>query len=311
MNKRLILVLAGAAFFGLIAALMVMRYLSNAQGRSNVRVVVAKANVPVGTKLAAEQLTAVDFPSNSLPEGYFTKIGDLQDRVTITNLVAREPITETKIAAVGAAGGLTAVIPAGYRAMTVNVDDVVGLSGFVQPGSFVDVVVVIKMTNNNPVSKIVLQKIKVLASGQSIDRPQNEREPTKVKTVTLQVTPEEAEKLALASTEGKLRLVMRNSGDNNQETTPGVTTGSLLSGTSAPLSLPDTRPAAPPQQPAAAPPAPVARASNPLPPPPPIMMRREPAPVKPAPVAAPPPPAPPRNTVEVIEGVKRRSVDLP
>ena len=99
--------------------------------------------------------------------------------------------------------------------MTVKVDDVVGISGFIMPGSFVDVVVTIDPREGggmqDPISKIVLQNIKVLANGQNIDKPENEREANSVKAVTLQVTPEQAEKLALAATEGKLQLVMRNS----------------------------------------------------------------------------------------------------
>ena len=108
------------------------------------------------------------------------------------------------------------MIPEGYRAMTVKVDDVVGISGFIMPGTLVDVVVTITPDDrsSDPISKIVLQNIKVLASGQNIDKPKNDREVERsIRAVTLQVTPEQAEKLALASSEGKLQLVMRNSVD--------------------------------------------------------------------------------------------------
>src|ERR671929_1435463 len=140
-------------------------------------------------------------------------------------------------------GGLSAVIPEGYRAMTVKVDDVMGISGFIMPGALVDVVVVINPTEQqqNPISKIVLQNIKVLANGQNIDRPKNDRDPESVKAVTLQVTPDQAERLALASTEGKLQLVMRNAVDQDDEQTQGVDKHSLLGGVhAAPVPDPGT-----------------------------------------------------------------------
>ena len=118
--------------------------------------------------------------------------------------------------------------------MTVKVDDVVGISGFIMPGTLVDVVVVIdpaeKAGMQDPISKIVLQNIKVLANGQNIDKPEDQREANSVKAVTLLVTPEQAEKLALASSEGKLQLVMRNSIDQGDEQTTGINKRGLLGG---------------------------------------------------------------------------------
>ena len=121
--------------------------------------------------------------------------------------------------------------------MTVKVDDAAGISGFIMPGTLVDVVVVIDPREGSgmqdPISKIVLQNIKVLANGQNIDKPKDEREANSVKAVTLQVTPEQAEKLALASSEGKLQLVMRSQIDQGDEQTPGVNKRQLLSGDKA------------------------------------------------------------------------------
>src|SRR6266581_7320738 len=168
----------------------------------------------------------VQFPKESTPDGTFDTVAKLTVRVAITNIAPREPVTESRLAPEGTAGGLSAVIPEGYRAMTVKVDDVVGVSGFIMPGSLVDVVVVIvpaeKALTQDPISKIVLQNIKVLANGQNIDHPKDEREANTVRAVTLQVTPEQAEKLALASTEGKLQLVMRNAVDQEDTKTNGV-----------------------------------------------------------------------------------------
>src|ERR671914_637394 len=170
--------------------------------------------------------------------------------------------------------------------MTVKVNEAAGISGFIMPGTLVDVVVVIDPREGSgmqdPISKIVLQNIKVLASGQNIDKPENEREANTVKAVTLQVTPEQAEKLALAASEGKLQLVMRNQIDQGDEQTPGVNKRNLLSGETA---MPAPEPGA-------------LKSEQP---------KTEAKPVRRAPVAKPaaaaPAPQPtPRTQVEMIEG---------
>ena len=300
-NKKLIIALTGAVLFGVVAVTLVTRYIANAQAytKSLNNVVIARAPIAVGTKITAEHLGTASIPNGSMPEGAFKEPEKIVGRVAIIPIGLREPVTNTKLAPEGTAGGLSAVIPEGYRAMTVKVNDVVGLSGFVMPGSFVDVVCVItppdQQSSGNPISKIILQNIKVLASGSEIDRPKDEREPNSVKAVTLQVTPEQAEKLALAVNEGKLQLVMRNYGDQDDAQTRGVNKGTLLNGDSY---VPPPAPKA--EAPKAPAPAPV--------------VRREPvryvAPreEKPAP---PPAPAPPRDSVEVIEGTKRKNVEFP
>jgi pilus assembly protein CpaB len=297
-NKRLIIAILAAVAFGLVAAVSVSRYLASAQAytRNLSSVVVAKVEIPVGTRIIQEHLAVAQFPKNVAPEGTFTVIDDkLVGRVVVTRILPREPLTESRLAPVGAAGGLSSVIPEGFRAMTVKVDDVVGVSGFVMPGTLVDVVVVTsppkKSGAEEMVSKIVLQNIKVLASGQNIDKPKNDREVERaVKAVTLQVTPEQAEKLALASSEGKLQLVMRNSVDQGDEVTPGANKSSLLSGErAAPVPEPGLAKKAAP--------APVRR------------VRRAPTVATAMKVDAPAPP--PRPSIEVIEGAKKRSVDFP
>ena len=235
-NKRFFVVLAGALVFGLLAAVSVNRYLSNAQAFSKdmTKVAVAKVAIPLGTKIVPEQVMMVQFPKESMPDGTFENADKLAGRVAVVNIAAREPITDSRLAPEGTAGGLSAVIPEGYRAMTVKVDDVVGISGFIMPGTLVDVVVVITPEDASrgagPISKIVLQNIKVLANGQNIDKPENQRDVNSVKAVTLQVLPEQAEKLALASSEGRLQLVMRNSIDQGDEQTTGVNKRTLLGG---------------------------------------------------------------------------------
>ena len=296
-NKRFFIVLAGALIFGLLAAVSVTRYLSSAQAytKNLNRVAVAKVAIPIGTKIIPEQVMVVQFPPESTPDGAFESVEKLTGRVAVTNIAPREPITEARLAAEGTAGGLSAVIPEGYRAMTVKVDDVVGISGFIMPGTLVDVVVVIdpmeKSGMQDPISKIVLQNIKVLANGQNIDKPEDQREANSVKAVTLLVLPEQAEKLALASSEGKLQLVMRNSIDQGDEQTKGINKRVLLGGERA---IPAPEPGALKSEQIKTTPRPLPR-----------QPRAEPKP------AAENAPAPPKASVEMIEGAKKRNVDFP
>ena len=300
-NKRFFLVLVGALIFGVLAAVSVSRYLSSAQAytKNLNKVAVAKVAIPIGSKIIPEQIMVVQFPKESTPDGAFESPEKLAGRVAVTNIAAREPITESRLAPEGTAAGLSAIIPEGYRAMTVKVDDAAGISGFIMPGTLVDVVVVIDPREGSgmqdPISKIVLQNIKVLANGQNIDKPKDEREANSVKAVTLQVTPEQAEKLALASSEGKLQLVMRSQIDQGDEQTPGVNKRGLLSGEKAtpapePGSLKSEQPKGDSK--------PVRRTSAVSTP-------------KPVQTAAPAPQPTPRAQVEMIEGAKKRNVEFP
>jgi pilus assembly protein CpaB len=299
-NKRLIFALAGAVLCGVLGVMLVTRYLSSVQAYTKDlgNVVVAKTEIPLGAKITTENLMLASIPNGSVPEGAFRKVDEVVGRIAITPIGLRETVTNIKLAPEGVGAGLSAVIPDGYRAMTVKVDDVVGVSGFIMPGSFVDVVAIITPTvqqggeSQGPISKIVLQSIKVLASGPKIDSPENQREPTNVKAVTLQVTPDQAEKLVLAANEGKLQLVMRNYGDQEDTRTKGVNKNSLLTGDTY---VPQPQSKGEPDQPKAAHvKQPVTRSS--------VATTKEVRPVA---------PPPPRNSVELIEGTKRRDVDMP
>ena len=305
-NKRLIIAVLAALAFGLIAAVSVSRYLANAQQytRNLNNVVIAKVDIPVGTRIIQEQLTVAQFPRSVAPEGTYAKIDEnLIGRVAVTRIAAREPITESRLAPIGSAAGLSSVIPEGYRAMNVRVDDVVGISGFIMPNTLVDIVVVIDPPDGGNqrerISKIVLQNIKVLANGQNLDKPKNEKEAERVKTVTLQVTPEQAEKLALASSEGRLQLVMRNSIDQGDEVTPGANKKSLLSGERA---MPIPEPGLNGKE---APAAPRTTTARHAPRPRPVATTAENT------AKAPAAPAPERPSIEVIEGSKKKNVDFP
>ena len=298
-NRRLILALTGAVLCGLLGVTLITRYLANVQAytRDLGEVVVAKTDIPVGEKITAEHITLLPMPNGSVPDNAFRKTDVVVGRVAIIPIGVREPITSTKLAPEGTEGGLSAVIPPGYRAMTVKVDDVVGVSGFIMPGSSVDVVAIIVppgagSEQKGPISKIVLQSIKVLASGPKIDTPENQRTPSEVRSVTLQVTPEQAEKLVLAANEGKLQLVMRNYGDQEDADTRGANKNSLLQGESV---IPQPEP-------------PSEKAEKK-----PVQSRPQPRRVAAAPAVEPKPAPLPvaRKSVELIEGSKRRDVEIP
>ncbi len=302
-NKRLIIALTGAVLCGILAVMLITRYLSSVQAYTKDlnNVVIAKTEIPLGGKITAEQLTLASIPNGSTPEGAFRKLEDVVGRVAITPIGVREPVTTLKLAPEGMGAGLSAVIPEGYRAMTVKVDDVVGVSGFIMPGSFVDVVAVIIPAGSqngasvDPISKIVLQNIKVLASGAKIDSPENQREPTSVNAVTLQVTPGQAEKLVLATSQGKLQLVMRNYGDQESAQTNGANRTTLLSGESV---IPQPAPSSEKNE--RTKPAPVK-----------IIRRASAAKSREQKSVAQHPTVPQRNSVELIEGAKRRDVEIP
>ena len=304
-NKRLILALAGAVLCGVLAVVLITRYLSQVQAYTKDlgTVVVAKTEIPLGEKITSEKLALAPIPNGSSPEGALRKVDEVIGRVAIVPIGVREIITTQKLAPAGIGGGLPAVIPEGYRAMTVKVDDVVGVSGFVMPGSYVDIVAVITPPaqqggTQDPISKIVLQNIKVLATGPKIEAPENQREPTSVKAVTLQVTPEQAEKLALAANEGKLQLVMRNYGDQEDTATKGASKYALLFGSSqAPKPRAGGENADKSESSKQAKPATRKSSVDRI-----ALPREMPAPVQ---------PIVQRKSVELIEGAKRRNVEMP
>src|SRR6266852_540129 len=295
-NKRLIIALTGAVLCGILAVMLITRYLSSVQAYTKDlgNVVVAKTEIPLGGKITAEQLTLAPIPNGSTPQGAWRNVDQVVGRVAITPIGIREPVTSLKLAPEGMGAGLSAVIPEGYRAMTLKVDDVVGVSGFIMPGSFVDVVAVIIPAGSqngasvDPISKIVLQNIKVLASGAKIDSPENQREPTSVNAVTLQVTPGQAEKLVLATSQGKLQLVMRNYGDQESAQTNGANRTTLLSGESV---IPQPAPSSEKNE--RTKPAPVK-----------IIRRASAAKSREQKSVAQHPTVPQRNSVELIEGAK-------
>jgi len=187
-------------------------------------VVVAAADLPFGTKLKREMLKTLPYYRESLPAGYLTDAAKLEGRVTILPLKQNEPIIETRLAPESiTSGGVSAVVTPGKRAIAVKGDKVIGISGFIQPGNRVDVLVTLtEPKTKTEVSKLVLDNIPVLASGTEIQQNADGK-PAPVDVYTLEVDPEQGEKLALAATQGKLQLALRNITDTQTVLTTGAT----------------------------------------------------------------------------------------
>jgi pilus assembly protein CpaB len=251
-QTRLIIGLAVAIVVGLLVASYVYKQLRSAREAKPVamaQVVVAAARIPLGQRLGASQLREIPWPLGQQPAGSFVHISDCSDRVVIGPLVENEPILEENLAPKEGGAGLAAAIPEGMRAISVHVDDVVAVAGFVVPGSVVDVLATGATVAGDIVTRTILQGLRVLAAGQKVDQDR-EGKPQTYTVVTLLVTPDEADKLSMASTEGKIHLVLRNSMDMKQGNPPPVSRGSLFMGgppptTGAPKAQHASRPPAP------------------------------------------------------------------
>ena len=193
-------------------------------------IVVASMDVSWGMPLTKEMVRLVNFPSEHMPDGRFDKPEDLYGRIVLTPLKRHEPILESKLAPLDVKnGGVIGVLHPGMRAMAVRVNDVVGLPGFVKPGDRVDVMVTMGNSGKKgKITKTVLENTLVLATGTQMERQGPGEKPKMVKVFTFEVSLDEAEKLAFASTEGKLRLALRSPLNAEPELTKGATSNSLL-----------------------------------------------------------------------------------
>jgi pilus assembly protein CpaB len=232
-NRRALLMMGLAIVLGLAAVLMASRWLLQQAPNAAARIVVAAADVNPGQRLAPEMLKLADWPAASLPAGAQHDMLALHGRVLKASLLRGEPLTTAKLAPPGTLGGLSALISEGKRAITVRVNDVVGVAGFTLPGNFVDILVntqadgeAIKAHHENAISKIVLERILVLAVAQEVAR--DDTKPRVVNAVTLEVTPDQAERLDLARSVGTLSLVLRNQIDPRPGVTNGATKHSVL-----------------------------------------------------------------------------------
>ncbi len=233
MKRIPILVLAIAAGIALVISIASYSALKkSSRNHEIIQVAVAGTDMPWGTVLNREVIKIAPYLKKSLPDGYHTAPVTLEGRVLIYPIKANEPIFESSLAPSSIkSGGIAAVIQPSKRAMAVKVDKVVGVSGFVFPGNRVDVLVTLKDRSDqkNTMTKIVLENMLVLASGPQVEKTGKQEKPATVDVITLEVSPEEGEKLALAATEGKLQLALRNSTDTTRVATKGTTVPILLS----------------------------------------------------------------------------------
>ena len=193
-------------------------------------VVVAAADLPLGAELKKEDLTVVNFPVGSAPEGAFSKPSDIYGRGLIVSMVKNEIVLNAKLASKEAGAGLPPVIPDGMRAVSVRVNEVIGVAGYVLPGTRVDFVATANPTSQpqDATSKVILSNVQVLTAGTRMEQDQEKGKPMAVTVVTLLVYPEQSERLALASTEGKIQLALRNPLDQSSPATPGIRPAVLL-----------------------------------------------------------------------------------
>lgn len=232
-SKRSLIMIGVSVIIALVAVVLATRWISHQSNLRTKKVAVAAVDINMGTRLAPNMIDVVDWPSGSVLKDSFTDAAQLDTRVTKVNMQRGESFTEAKLAPVGSTGGLSAVVKEGKRAMTVRVNDVVGVAGFALPGNYVDILVSTKadgsgrtMAGGKEISKVVLERILVLAVAQEAD--QDQTKPKVVNAVTLEVTPEEAEKLDLARSIGTLSLVLRNQVDQSPIKTAGATKNTLL-----------------------------------------------------------------------------------
>jgi pilus assembly protein CpaB len=231
-----------ALLLGLVTSVLVFSWLQSEKNRllaaplplsKNVQVVVSNADLIWGTKLTPEMMQLQELPPGVLPEGHFTNLEAIKDRVLLSDIKRNEVLLESKLAPLGTTtGGVAAVTDPNKRAMSVKVDDVIGVAGFIKPADRVDVMVTIDTVQGKPehaVAKTILENVKVLAAGTQMERKGKDEEAKQVQVITLEVDAEEAEKLALASTQGRLRLALRNPLNSERVLTKGANVGALLS----------------------------------------------------------------------------------
>jgi pilus assembly protein CpaB len=240
-RTRTFVVLGLAVVLALVATAGVYRAIERIPPREvpvahHFQVVTSQA-VPLGTALAPEHVRLVGWPDVAPVEQGFANIEAVLGRGVIAPLVANEPVTEAKLAPREAGAGLPPVIPAGKRALAVRVNEVIGVAGFTVPGTHVDVVATMT-PGSDSVARVIVSNVLVLAAGTKYDQDQARTgEPVRTTVVTLLVSPEEAERLALAANEGKIALALRNPLDTGSDTTPGARMTTLL-GTTPPPAAP-------------------------------------------------------------------------
>ena len=228
-KRRPWFMLALALSSGVLAALLALRYLRErttplmAAEPKRANIVLSARSLPVGAVVTEKDVKLVGWPGDALPSGYIRSVKDAVGRGVITPVAENEPLLEAKVSTKDAGGGLPIIIRDGMRAVSVRVDEVIGVAGFVLPGTRVDVLLTLDKNASRPqaITKTLLQNVQTLAAGQSVTRDK-EGKPQTVTVITLLVSPDNAELLALAAKEGRLQLALRNTLDTLAVATSGA-----------------------------------------------------------------------------------------
>ena len=265
MNRRLVMVLVFAAIVGLVASFFVyqvMRQIALAGAPEGTEpVVVAAVNMSMAEAVTGQHVRLVQWPKGAIPTGAIRTLANAEGRVVRSAIMAGEPLLESRLAPelAGRGGVMPMLVPEGQRGVSIKVDEAIRESGFILPNSRVDVLVSMSKPGSTQerIAKVILQDVPILAAGQTVEMRDNK--PITVTTVTLALTPEQTERLAVAQSEGRITLTTRNLRDNLFVRTPGATQATLLSDVA--------RPAVATATPAATPVVrrPVAAAAAPLP----------------------------------------------
>ncbi len=217
MQRHRVLLAFGIAWLSaLILSWWIYRQSSAPESRDTVAIVAASQDLPVGKRILAADVKTIRLDRNDLPKGAFLKVDDVVGRATTAPIAAGEMVLEGRLATQGSGEGLVALIEPGARAISVQVNEISGVSGFVQPGTRVDVLFTRLFSNGDAATTTILQNVKVLAYGRQLDPaaridPRDTSRPT---VATLLVTQEQAEKLVLAAQRGRIQLVLRNALDD-------------------------------------------------------------------------------------------------
>ena len=245
MRRRFLLILICASVIGLLASVLVYRVISqvaSARSDQSEQIVVAAADLGLADTVTSQHIKLVNWPKASVQPGALRTAAEAEGRVVRSSIVAGEPLIEGKLAPqlAGRGGIMPMLIPEGQRGVTIRVDDAMRESGFVLPNSRVDVLVsMAKAGSSEKIAKVILQDVTVLAAGQTVEMKDNK--PVTNTTVTLALTPQQVERLAVAQSEGRLMLAQRNLRDTQFVRTPGATPSSLLSDI-APAPNPEAKP---------------------------------------------------------------------
>ncbi|HWB84093.1 MAG TPA: Flp pilus assembly protein CpaB [Bryobacteraceae bacterium] len=251
LDRRFVIVMGFSLLWAFVVSAVFYRVAGGGNHRTRPQkpLVVAARPLPLGDTIGRDDVKIRQVPEDLFPEQGFSRVEDVLDRPVISPIQPDEPIVEARIAARGSGQGLAPMIPPGMRAISVRVNDVVGVAGFVLPGMRVDVLVTGRPPDSSDTyTRTVLQNVTVLSAGQTIQADPKSQS-IKVPVVTLLVTPKQAEALTLADTQGHIQLVLRNSTDQKTADTPGQQLQSLYGVTARPAVPPPPVPEAAPERP--------------------------------------------------------------